>query len=59
LVIGGEWAISLQGDLLYVAPYLTTDMPKKFKEACRVLKIPSKIRAYCFKEDIDLKKIPL
>jgi tRNA(Ile)-lysidine synthase len=59
LVIGGEWAICIQDDLLYIAPYLTTDMPKKFKEVCRVFKIPSKIRAYCFKEDIDPKEIAL
>ncbi|MCW8822424.1 MAG: tRNA lysidine(34) synthetase TilS [Sulfurovum sp.] len=59
LVIGGKWAIALQGDVLYIAPYLCTDMPKKFKEACRVLKIPSKIRAYCFEEDIDIKKLLL
>lgn len=52
LVIGGKWAIELQDDLLYIAPYLTTDMPKKFKEECRVLKVPSKIRAYCFHENI-------
>ena len=58
LVIGGKWALELQGDLLYIAPFLTTDMPKTFKENCRILKIPSKIRAYCFKEAIDLKKIP-
>jgi len=57
LVIGGKWAVSLQDDLLYIAPYLTTDMPKKFKEACRVLKIPSKIRAYCFEEDIDIQSL--
>ncbi len=59
LVIGGEWAICIQDDMLYIAPYLTTDMPKKFKEVCRVFKIPSKIRAYCFKEDIDPKEIAL
>ncbi len=59
LVIGGKWSIALQDDLLYIAPYLNTDMPKKFKEACRVLKIPSKIRAYCFEEDIDIKVISL
>lgn len=59
LVIGGKWAIVLQDDVLYIAPYLSTDMSKKFKEACRVLKIPSKIRAYCFEEDIDIKAIPL
>ena len=54
LVIGGEWAVELQDDLLYIAPYLTTDMPKKFKEMCRVQKIPAKIRAYLYQENIDL-----
>ena len=57
LVIGGKWAVALQDDRLYIAPYLTTDMPKKFKEACRVLKIPSKIRAYCFEESIDIQSL--
>jgi len=28
-------------------------MPKKFKEVCRVLKVPGKIRPYLFKEHID------
>ncbi len=55
LVIGGEWAIEIQGDLLYISPYLTVDMPKQFKEECRVFKIPKKIRAYYFKNDIDPK----
>ncbi len=55
LVIGGEWAIELQNGLLYVCPYITADMPKKFKEVCRVNKIPNKIRPYIFKENIDPK----
>ena len=54
-ISGGE--PTLQDDLLYIAPYLTIDMPKKFKETCRVLKIPSKIRAYCFEEDIDIPSL--
>jgi len=54
IVIGGKWAVELQDDLLYIAPYLTSNMPKKFKEECRVLKIPSKIRAYCFHHKINL-----
>ena len=54
LVIGGLWAVETQDDMLYITPYLTTDMPKKFKEKCRILKVPSKIRAYCFKENINL-----
>jgi len=54
LVIGGEWAIEKQKDQLYITPYITTDMPKKFKEECRLLKLPNKIRPYIFKENIDL-----
>ncbi len=54
LVIGGEWAVELENDLLYIAPYVTADMPKPFKEQCRIKKIPSKIRPYLFKENIDI-----
>jgi len=57
LVIGGKWAIELRGDHLFIAPYLTTNMPKEFKEQCRVLKIPSKLRAYCFMKKIDIQKL--
>lgn len=52
LVIGGLWAIEIQDDMLYITPYLTTDMPKVFKEKCRMQKIPAKLRAYYFKENI-------
>ena len=55
LVIGGEWAVELQDTLLYIAPFITADMPKKFKETCRVYKIPNKIRPYIFQENIDPK----
>lgn len=58
LVIGGEWAVEIQNNLLYIAPYTTTDMPKKFKEMCRIHKIPVKIRAYIFKENISPINIP-
>jgi tRNA(Ile)-lysidine synthase len=54
LVIGGLWAIEQKNDLLYIAPYLKTEMTKAFKEACRISKIPSKIRPYLFKEKITL-----
>ena len=58
LVIGGEWTIELQGDRLYISPYATSTMPKKFKEECRVLKLPKKIRSYIFKENINPFLIP-
>jgi tRNA(Ile)-lysidine synthase len=57
LVIGGEWGVAMYDDLLYIAPYLTTAMPKIFKEACRLNKIPSKIRPYIFKENIDISSL--
>jgi tRNA(Ile)-lysidine synthase len=56
LVIGGEWAIELQDDLLYIAPYLATEMPKVFKEECRLKKIPSKIRPYLFQNEKRIMK---
>ena len=57
LVVGGEWAVELQDDLLYIAPYTKIEMPKKFKEACRVAKIPSKIRPYCCRVGIPTHQI--
>ena len=58
LVIGGKWAVEQQRDQLYIAPYITVNMPKKFKEECRVSKVPSKIRSYCFEKNILLTEIP-
>ena len=58
LVIGGKWAIELQDDQLYIAPYVSNDMPKKFKEACRILKVPAKIRAYCFEDELNIHSLP-
>ena len=57
LVIGGKWAVAYQEGLLYIAPYLTTDMPKVFKERCRTNKIPSKIRPYLFEAQINPETI--
>lgn len=54
LVVGGQWVIELQDALLYICPYVTTGMPKEFKEKCRIYKVPSKIRPYIFKENIEL-----
>ena len=58
LVVGRKWVVEYQNDLLYIAPYLTTDMPKSFKEKCRIAKIPAKIRPYLFEEGIDIATLP-
>ncbi len=57
LVIGGIWAIEEQGALLFIAPYLTIDMPKAFKEQCRIAKIPTKIRPYLYMEGVDAQTL--
>ena len=57
LVIGGKWTIETKDNLLYIAPYITVDMPKKFKEECRINSIPNKIRPYMFQENIDPKSL--
>jgi tRNA(Ile)-lysidine synthase len=53
LVIADTWAIEQQGEHLYIAPYRTTDMPKAFKERCRIHRIPPKIRPYLYEAGID------
>ncbi len=58
LVIGGKWVIEIQENLLYITPYVTTTMPKEFKEECRINKIPNKIRPYIFKENINISIFP-
>jgi len=52
IVIGGKWAVVYQNHRLYIAPFLTTAMPKPFKELCRVSNLPIKIRPYCYERGI-------
>jgi len=53
IVIGGKWVVELQDNILYICPYISKEMPKNFKEKCRIAKIPNKMRCYLFKENID------
>jgi len=55
IVIGGKWAVELKESLLYIAPYLTTTIPKELKERYRVAKIPKKIRPYLYAEKLDIQ----
>ncbi len=52
LVISHKIAISYTKDFIFIAPYKKETMPKKFKESCRISRIPKNIRAYIFKEDL-------
>ena len=57
IVVGGLWAVEIRDNAIYIAPYLTISMPKKFKEACRKVKLPSKIRAYLYQEQLNPKEL--
>jgi len=46
LVIGGKIAIDSNEEKIFIAPYQTPKMDKKFKEKMRKNKIPPKIRGY-------------
>lgn len=57
VVIGGLWAIGLSRDILFVAPYKKTVLPKEVKEKYRVLRIPPLVRGYIHNENINLEAI--
>jgi len=57
IVFGGLWAVEIRENTIYIAPYLKTSMPKKFKETCRRVKVPSKIRAYLYQEELSPKEL--
>jgi len=51
-VVSHKIAVSFTKNKIFIAPFLKETMPKRFKEKCRSLKIPPKIRPYIFKEKI-------
>jgi tRNA(Ile)-lysidine synthase len=57
MVIGGLWAVEFFEHKVFIAPFKKEKMPKIFKEACRKLQIPSKIRPYIYHEKIDIKEV--
>ena len=57
IVIGGLWAVEQDKDKIYIAPHLKIKMPKYFKESCRISNIPTKVRPYLYKENINPKEV--
>ena len=56
-VISDKIAIVFNKNRIYISPYVKTNMPKKFKESCRIAKIPLKIRPYLYKESISFLEL--
>ena len=57
ITISNKINISMNENNIWITPMLNITMDKKFKELCRVNKIPKNIRAYIFSENIDLKEL--
>jgi len=56
-IIIDKFAISIIGNNIWISPRSLVSMDKKFKELCRINKIPNKHRAYILENNIDLKEI--
>jgi len=52
LVVSHKISINISKNYIFICPFETCTMPKKFKELCRVNKIPKNIRAYIFKNEL-------
>ncbi|WP_299086018.1 tRNA lysidine(34) synthetase TilS [uncultured Campylobacter sp.] len=53
-VLGGKVAVGAGANFIFVTPYVKPAMDKKFKEACRTLKIPPINRGFLFAVGADL-----
>jgi tRNA(Ile)-lysidine synthase len=53
IVVSHKVAIEIVDNKVWIAPYKTDSMEKKFKEKCRTEKIPSNIRSYLFSINIE------
>ena len=51
------FAICIKASYIFIAPFKKAVMPKSFKESCRVLKIPKKIRAYMYEIQLEAKEL--
>jgi len=57
IVFGALWAVEVKDNFIYISPYLKVSMPKYFKEECRKVRIPSKIRSYLYQEKVNPKDL--
>ncbi len=56
-VISGKIVVVFTKNLIFVSPYSKSNMTKKFKESCRIAKIPLKIRPYLYEKSICVSEL--
>ncbi|MFX4233842.1 tRNA lysidine(34) synthetase TilS [Aliarcobacter butzleri] len=49
--------ISIKENFIWICPNVSSIMDKKFKEACRINKIPKNVRNYIYYKKIDIKEL--
>lgn len=57
IVISHKISVCISNDLIYIAPFSKSKMDKKFKEKCRLNKIPKNVRVYLYDKNIDPKDL--
>lgn len=57
LVISGKIAIGYAQNFIFISPHVKVAMDKKFKEACRVLRVPKIARPYLYESGFELNKL--
>jgi len=50
-IVGRRYVVAFHTDYCFIAPYVTNSMPKPFKERCRLLGIPKKLRPYLYENE--------
>ena len=57
ITINNSINIAINDEYIFICPKSEFNMDKKFKEECRIKKIPKNIRAYLKEQNIDLQEI--
>ncbi|MEV9528735.1 tRNA lysidine(34) synthetase TilS [Aliarcobacter butzleri] len=57
ITISHKINISIKEDFIWICPNISSIMDKKFKEMCRINKIPKNIRNYIYYKKIDIKEL--
>ncbi|WP_323592213.1 tRNA lysidine(34) synthetase TilS [Aliarcobacter butzleri] len=57
ITISHKINISIKEDFIWICPNVSSVMDKKFKETCRINKIPKNVRNYIYYKKIDMKEL--
>lgn len=59
ITISHKINISIKEDFIWICPNISSIMDKKFKEICRINKIPKNVRNYIYYKKIEIKELVL